>query len=82
MNAVAIAPSNGSIAYAGGQAFLENQGFQPIGLFYRSGDGGDHWTAMASAGFGFQALAVTGRTAVAAVSAVSPSRTASPVVGP
>jgi hypothetical protein len=58
MNAVAIAPSTGSIAYAGGQGFLESDGYQPVGIFYRSGDGGDHWTAMASAGVGINALAV------------------------
>ena len=57
INAVAIAHSDSSTLYAGGQGFSADN-YQALGLFYRSDDGGDHWAAMASAGSGIRALAV------------------------
>jgi len=58
INALAIAPSASSTIYAGGQGYSASDGYQSKGFVYRSGDGGDHWTAMANAGAGIHALAV------------------------
>jgi photosystem II stability/assembly factor-like uncharacterized protein len=58
VNALAIAPSASSTIYAGGQGYSATDGYQSKGFVYRSDDGGDHWTAMANAGTGINALAV------------------------